>query len=238
VLLTPAGTADALIEQVRAAAGALGSGDSFFFTYSGHGGQVANSANGTDEDDDLDETWVCFDRQVLDDELYSLFAEFRAGVRVTVLSDSCHAGTVIRAEDMTFLAGEYADLVGWGVEEPPPARWRVCPPEISRRDRESRRTDYDRLWSGLRPKEEVEVRASVVLLGGCQDNQLSGDGSRNGVFTARLKRVWGGGDFKGDHHTFHRTLARRMPAYQSPSLFWVGEGTDAHLAARPFALPA
>ena len=63
-------------------------------TYSGHGGQV-DDVNG-DEDDALDETWVLWDRQLIDDELFSLWSQFAPGVRITMLSDSCHSGTVLR----------------------------------------------------------------------------------------------------------------------------------------------
>ena len=46
--------------------------------------------------DQRDETWVLFDRQLLDDELYRCWRRFEPGVRVLVLSDSCHSGSAIR----------------------------------------------------------------------------------------------------------------------------------------------
>jgi len=52
--------------------------------------------NGEDEEDRSDETWVAYDRQIVDDELYALWGKFAAGVRIFVLSDSCHSGTVAR----------------------------------------------------------------------------------------------------------------------------------------------
>ena len=67
----------------------------FFLTYSGHGGQVPD-VNG-DEDDKKDETWCLYDGQLIDDELYYELSRFAAGVRILVLSDSCHSGTVTRA---------------------------------------------------------------------------------------------------------------------------------------------
>ncbi len=44
----------------------------------------------------MDETWVCYDRQLVDDELYELWGKFKSGVRILALSDSCHSGTVTR----------------------------------------------------------------------------------------------------------------------------------------------
>src|SRR5688500_19498444 len=94
-------TSSAVISAIGQASRSLTSGDILLLTYSGHGGQF-DDVNG-DEDDGQDETWVLWDRQVLDDELYSLWSQFAAGVRIFVLSDSCHSGTVLRmvaAKDM------------------------------------------------------------------------------------------------------------------------------------------
>jgi metacaspase-1 len=54
-------------QAIANAAVSLKSGDIFFLTYSGHGSQVLDT-NG-DETDGLDETWVLYDRQIIDDEL-------------------------------------------------------------------------------------------------------------------------------------------------------------------------
>ena len=70
-------------------------GDFFLCTYSGHGGQVRDK-NHEEESDRSDETWVLYDRQLVDDELYALWATFKPGVRVVILSDSCHSGSVTK----------------------------------------------------------------------------------------------------------------------------------------------
>ena len=44
----------------------------------------------------MEETWVLYDRQLVDDELYKIWSKFKPGVRILVLSDSCHNGTVTR----------------------------------------------------------------------------------------------------------------------------------------------
>ena len=80
----------------RARPGELEAGDIFFVTYSGHGGQVPDR-NDEDEADGSDETWLAYDRQIVDDELYELWAKFKPGVRIIVLSDSCHSGSVNKA---------------------------------------------------------------------------------------------------------------------------------------------
>ncbi|HQX76362.1 MAG TPA: caspase family protein, partial [Thermoflexales bacterium] len=94
LLLTKDATSARVIEAISAAARDLKSGDQLLLTYSGHGGQLPDK-NG-DEPDDLDETWVLYDRQIVDDELYALWSKFKKGVSVLMLSDSCHSGTVAK----------------------------------------------------------------------------------------------------------------------------------------------
>src|SRR4051795_7696417 len=93
-LLTKDATADAVRKAIADAGSELEAEDILFVTYSGHGGQVPDS--NSDEDDRMDETWVLYDRQLVDDELYTLWADFKPGTRILVLSDSCHSGSVVR----------------------------------------------------------------------------------------------------------------------------------------------
>jgi hypothetical protein len=94
-LLTKAATSTAVLGVMEKAAKELFEDDFFLLTYSGHGGQINDAGN--DEPDGLDETWVLFDRQLVDDELYAAWSLFRPSMRVLVLSDSCHSGTMTKA---------------------------------------------------------------------------------------------------------------------------------------------
>ncbi|MFB2970355.1 caspase family protein [Aerosakkonema sp. BLCC-F183] len=95
ILLSAQATYETVVQAIINAASQLKSGDIFLLTYSGHGSQVLDR-NG-DESDGLDETWVLYDRQIVDDELYELWSKFKAGVRIVVVSDSCHSGSVTRS---------------------------------------------------------------------------------------------------------------------------------------------
>ena len=95
VLLTAEATCDAVLEAIASASSELEAGDLFFLTYSGHGGQVQD-VDGDEEDDQLDETWCLFDTQLRDDDINTALASFAEGVRILMLSDSCHSGTVSR----------------------------------------------------------------------------------------------------------------------------------------------
>ena len=94
-LLTEKATCDAVLKAIATASSDLESGDLFFLTYSGHGGQVQD-VDGDEKDDQLDETWCLFDSQLRDDDINTALASFAEGVRILMLSDSCHSGTVSR----------------------------------------------------------------------------------------------------------------------------------------------
>jgi hypothetical protein len=92
-------TANATHQNVKAAiadsATQLEAGDIFLLTYSGHGSQILDMNR--DEPDGLDETWVLYDKELIDDELYDMWSKFTTGVRIVVISDSCHSGTIAKS---------------------------------------------------------------------------------------------------------------------------------------------
>ena len=78
----------------------------------------------------------------------------------------------------------------------------------------------------------------MLLISGCQDNQLSEDGTFNGLFTGTLKTVWNGGTFRGSYRRFHTAIAAKMPPDQSPKLSLVGASNAAFIAQKPFMIGA
>ena len=219
MLLTRQAKAAAVTRTIAEAAARLGAGDTFFLTYSGHGGQVPDS-NG-DEKDDQDETRVLYDRELVDDELYTLWAKFKQGVRILVLSDSCHSGTVTRlASYRTVTEGNVRGAPSYTKDRP--ARFRRMPLEIEGQVNKRHRKLYEEIQKSHMGSEHQAVGASVLLISGCQDNQLSADGDENGLFTASLLEVWKGGKFKGGYRKFREEIVNRMPPWQSPNLYRVG----------------
>jgi hypothetical protein len=242
VLLTKKATRAALLAAMRKAAKTLKAGDLFFMSYSGHGGQMPDT-NG-DEPDKKDETWCLFDGQLIDDELYFELSRFAAGVRILVLSDSCHSGSVTRE-----------------LPPPPPPpgqRARMMPDAVGRRVYASHQVFYDKLQAGVAaaaakayidPDTALanvgaaasavnlvgEFKPAVVLISGCQDNQTSMDGAHNGAFTEALLKVWNHGAFKGDYTAFHAKIRAGLPATQSPNLFVLG-GAAGFLKQAPFTV--
>lgn len=223
MLLTAEATAEAVTGAIRAAAARLKKGDLFFLTYSGHGGQVPDTNGDETDPGRQDETWVLWDRQLIDDELWSLWGRFRSGVRIIVLSDSCHSGTVTRAMPAFPAPG-------------PAPRIRLLPPRQAARVYRQNATLYDGLQKAVPAGEKARVRASVLLISGCQDNQFSLDGRRNGLFTETMKRVWRNGAFTGGYRKFRDAIAQRMPPQQTPNYSLVGKANPFFEAQKPFTV--
>ena len=216
-LLTKAGTRSRVIKEITNAASSLKSGDIFLLSYSGHGGQLPD-LNG-DEIDAQDETWCLYDGELLDDEIYTLLAKFAAGVRILVFSDSCHSGTVLKANFYPPTAPARA-ADGTATE----VRYRNMPIEVALRTYRDNKAFYDPILSNPKLKESrAAVKASAILLSGCQDNQLSQDGTFNGLFTGTMLRVWNAGKFKGGYRAFHKSIVGRMPPDQTSNYFRVGQ---------------
>lgn len=232
VFLTSNATRAKVLKAVRGAARKLKKGDLFFLSYSGHGGQVKDVSG--DEADKQDETWCLYDAELIDDELHYELSRFAPGVRILVLSDSCHSGTVTReARPVTDPAR-------------PDARSRLMPPDIARRTYEAHRDFYDGLQKDLQKRagkaavgdpdaalDKVAVSSRLtaivdkfkpasILISGCQDNQTSMDGDRNGAFTEQVLRVWKNGTFHGNYAQFHAAVKAGMPATQTPNFFVLG----------------
>lgn len=231
LLLTAEATSDAVLDALEGAAAELTSGDTLLLTYSGHGGQVPDTDG--DEEDGMDETWVLFDRQVLDDELRAAYRAFAPGVRVAVTSDSCHSGSVTRMGPPR-AAGE---APSGPVAQPPTspgARSKAMPPAVAQRDFLRRSDLYEARAS--RQAEAGEPAACVALISGCQDNQLSLDGTYNGLFTATLLTVWNGGQFRGGYGRLRNRIAAKMPDTQTPRFSVLGPTDEDFLTGQTFTI--
>ena len=218
-LLTQEATADAVTAEIEKAAQELSSGDFLFLTYSGHGGQVPDK-NGEGEADRSDETWVLYDRELVDDELYALWAKFKPGVRIFVLSDSCHSGTVLRKFDdekpvpNVMAKRETADALS--------PRRRALPLDVQVNTYRAHQDEYDAIQKSVPSSSAANVEATALLISGCQDEQTSQDGVANGLFTGTLLEVWDGGSWSGNYRTFYEAIIAKMPDDQQPNYMTVG----------------
>jgi hypothetical protein len=257
-------TTTEVIKTIGRIATELSAGDTFLLTYSGHGGQTPD-VNGDDEDGQ-DETWCLFDRQLLDDELYNLWSQFEAGVRIFVLSDSCHSGTILKQmiynhlPPMGPVVKEILSAVPVSklrapptkaqaaalkaveskafrvLRDPKPPRYHNMPLGVQRATYQKNKAMYDAVqWAAGRSNRSV-IGASVLLISGCQDNQLSADGDDNGLFTQTLLEIWKDGAFEGNYQNFADAIIEKMPGTQTPNYYKVGAANAGFESEKPFSL--
>ncbi len=98
LILNNEATSSAVLDGIRQEVLRLQAGDLLAITYAGHGGQRDDFES--DEEDGKDETWVLWDREVLDDELNEIYQMAPAGSGIVIVSDSCHSATIAR--DMVY----------------------------------------------------------------------------------------------------------------------------------------
>ena len=234
-LLTRSATSTSLLGIIEKAAKELVEGDIFLLTYSGHGGQINDVDN--QEPDGLDETWVLYDRELVDDELYAIWSLFRPGVRICVLSDSCHSG--IATKEMFMNPGPYLPRLEARVRASTGENLRpkFLPPEVQAKIYKERGGAlYDTIRKKTPRRERVTLECSAILISACQDNQVAMDGRKSGVFTEALLRVWDKGRFAGGYHHFRNAIADAMPPTQSPKYAIVGHRERAFEHEKPFSI--
>lgn len=245
VLLTKQGTRAKMLAAMRKAAKQLKKGDLFFLTYSGHGGQVPDVTG--EEIDKQDETWCLYDGQLIDDELYFELSGFAAGVRILVLSDSCHSGTVTRAVppplDGTKVAGRSKMMppaVAMRTYREHQAFYNKLQHDVAKAAGKASTADPDTVLSQLAVSPRLtaiakKFHAAAILISGCQDNQTSMDGEHNGAFTEQVLKAWNHGSYRGNYAKFHAAVKAGLPASQSPNLFTLGAAAR-FLRQQPFSV--
>ncbi|WP_380872494.1 hypothetical protein ACFB49_34260 [Sphingomonas sp. DBB INV C78] len=232
-LIRGAATRAAVVAAIGNAAAVLKGGDIFLITYSGHGGSIPDPSG--DEPDGKDETWCLYDGELIDDELGELWTKFAAGVRVLLISDSCHSGTIYKTQGASKLV-----LTADEVSEDWRATPRAMPLSIAGRTYRQNREFYDELQRGLAERGARDVAAQIActvrLISGCMDNQYSYDGVANGLFTEELLRIWANGHFSGDYALFYQRILAKMPNEQSPQHNVIGVPNGGYDAQKPFAI--
>jgi hypothetical protein len=229
-LLTKAATREHVINEIKDISQVLKPGDIFMLYYSGHGGQVPDKGN--EEKDLLDETWCLYDGEIIDDEVNHILSRFSKNVRILVLSDSCHSGTMVKA---AYYHGMYTMRLS--MQDSQMIEYKYMPSSVALRTYRQNKGFYDKILQDTTlVQAKDKVKASVLLMSGCQDNQFSMDGVFNSLFTATLLRVWNNGAFDKDYRAFHKEIVEQMPPDQTPNYYWLGPQDAEFEKQKPFTV--
>jgi hypothetical protein len=236
MLIDADATIGAVKDKLDSYASELSDGDFLFLTYSGHGGQVPDQ-NG-DEIDGYDETWCLYDTELVDDSLYGALCTFKAGVRIFIMSDSCHSETVARRLPGLDRIGAREALRAFVDDEPGPKSKRA-PLEYTTAEYEKNADAYADQQTWWVPRQmPTDSPAKVVLISGCKDEQTSMDGNGNGAFTEAFLKVWKqhGFDYQKTYKDLQlEVLAAIVNSDQEPQIFSYGVGVESMRAQRPLA---
>ena len=230
LLLSENATRSAVASVIQLASQELKSGDILFLSYSGHGAYVFDTSG--DEDDNLDETWCLYDGQFLDDELLKLWTLFEEGVRILILSDSCHSGSVAKA------------FPNAKEEENKLFQTKLLAPKVAQEVYLKNIDYYQKIEETVGNVKESDIKASVKLLAACQDPQVSYTltFAKNSIFTEKLKDVWSRGTFDGNYEQFFERIRDEvssldfLPTVQTPNLLNIGSQNEAFDKAKPFSI--
>jgi hypothetical protein len=240
LFLTCQATLDTVTAAVESAAKALVPEDILLLTFACHGAFVRDT-NG-DETDGRDETLCLYDWELVDDQLYGLLSRFKPGVRVLVVSDSCHSGTVAQFIKHREQMRRFKSLSTDATENAPPSV-RALSAEEAWGVYQAHRDVYDSIQNAYPQGRRIDIGAHVLLLSACQDWELAYEGKyqgkEHGDFTAALLEVWNDGAFDGNYLQFHEEIHRRLQQtipLQRPGYLKVGVPSAAFDLQKPFAI--
>ena len=152
-------------------------GDTVVILYTGHGGQLWDS-NG-DEADDFDETWVLYNRQLPDDYIFLALAQFKKGVKVILLSDSCHSGTVYRnAENIATSERRSTKVIPHSVD----VNLTQTDNSVVLKKLASQHLNTIQIGK-LKMDKSINISCDLFFISGCKDDETSGDLPTGGIFT-------------------------------------------------------
>ncbi len=201
-----------IVDALHSIIGSAAEQDSVVFMFAGHGSWLPDASG--DEPDERDEMMcpvdVMHDQYLLDDDLNRIFSTKRPGVRLYVIADCCHSGTVVRG----------APLGGT------PMKARFLPPYVFTRGNQRFERAIDRAARAPAP---TKHSYPAVLFSGCQDSEFSYDASftnrPNGVFTRTAIDVLQDTRINSPR-AFHEAVRKLLPSNafpQTPQLFGCDE---------------
>jgi hypothetical protein len=215
VLRGPAATRRAVNGALAGAAGLLECDDTLLVTFSGHGDQKEDC----DGDDGYgsDESWCLYDGILLDDQLAGYWQLFQPGVRIVVVSESCHSGGMGRTGDPPALANKGGEA------------WAPAPDEGLRRTRgwrgpapvDAAVAEAVASCIAEAPRDRCEIQASVLILTASRKEEKAQDG----LFSKHLLDVWNNGGFDGSYCSLYYEVRERVMhdrCSQEPQILLVG----------------
>ena len=216
-LLDGQATKAAMVKAMNELIGTADKGDSLVITFSGHGTYQPDEDG--DEADGLDEALCPYDLQtngaaLVDDEIRAIFGARKAGVRLVLISDSCHSGTVTRAARAEKDADTRPRFMPMG-------NW--LPAKLLPKDRAGKPATTMVAPAGTSPLlGAYSNKLGDLLLSGCKEgpNNYSYDariaGRFNGAFTHYALKALKGLKEGATYADWHKAIVKYLPSASYP----------------------
>jgi len=217
-ILDEAATKSSMLGALESLVNDADDDDLLVFTYSGHGSWEYDKPGNPDESDNRDETLCAYDGNILDDEIRILLKQRPTNAHLTIISDSCHSGTVTRARLI------HERDAGTAADPQSAPKPRYMPPE----------NDLDAMRTWLLPIRNralyPETGMAELLLTGCNALEYSYDAYISGRYNGAMSALTIGLIKSNPNVTYrelHRNLRELLPTAQYPQSPQL-EGTDAN----------
>ena len=212
ILLNKSATGKGMRDAINSKIGAAKSGDLVVIQYSGHGSFVPDKDG--DEPDGTDECLCPYDVNangpVTDDEISAMFSARADGVRIVMISDSCHSGTVARFAPITTPQTMKS-------KNAPVRKVRFLPPATFLSTKATNRLGV----RSMRPA-SPPGRHHGLLMAGCQDTEYSYDawfeGRANGAFTFVALRELAKLPATAKYKDWFTKIRQVLPSQQYPQM--------------------
>jgi uncharacterized caspase-like protein len=219
LLLDNKATKAAMVDAMSKLIASGGKGDSLIITYSGHGTYQPDEDG--DEVDGLDEALCPYDLQtggsaLTDDEIKAIFSTRKGGVRLVLIADSCHSGTVTRAAKADKDADTRPRFMPMG-------NW--LPANRLPKNFAGKTAQTTVAPVGTSPLAAAAVKqVGDLLLAGCKEgpNNYSYDakigGRYNGAFTYYALKALKGLKPEATYNDWYKALLKSLPSASYPQI--------------------
>jgi metacaspase-1 len=212
VLLTEQATKSNFLSHLDTCIKQLEAGDTFLLSFSGHGKQVEDTNN--DEVDGKDEAWCFYDSYLTDDEIACKWKIFEKGVKIIVVSASCHSGTAIKDNDFDFFE----------------AKSFVNQAPITNLSSSVKSSEL------MHHEDDSEIKAHIIHLSACEDHQCASAGHYFSHFTDLLLKFWDYGRTKDNYQEIMTKINKASDYHQKPKFRTVGANASFLKSKLPFKL--
>jgi len=192
--------------------GILEAGDTFFITFSGHGGQIKDKDG--DEADGMDEIWCFYDQYLVDDDLKEIWPLFKKGVRIIIVSSSCHSRSTLKVLNNDCFSGS------------------VFTPDSTFQHTVTQ--NGKSILEAYFP--DPSIKAGIVHISACEDYQQAEDGETYSAFTRVLLKHWDHGRFDGSYEDLVKKIQRETGYTQKAGIATLGNNNPVLLNSIPFKL--